>query len=137
MLSILWSQIIRTFFVAAVVFAKIDFGLAIAETPKYVPPANTLVDLKYVMCKNSKTVRTIRISQPQKDIDQCMVTYTKAGVDRVVGSGSSRIGCFEILNNIRINLEKSHWQCKDISSSISSSKTYYEPATKTDASRGN
>ena len=77
-------------------------------------------DASYVLCKNKATVRTIRV---EKEKGLCVTTYTKEGVDQIVGQGQAENTCFGILNNIKGNLEKADWKCKDISQArISSSE---------------
>jgi hypothetical protein len=67
----------------------------------------------YILCKSVGWVRTIRVDA----VDQgCQTTYTKAGVDRVVGQSKSLRSCRSFLSNIRSNLEKNKWGCRDIKS---------------------
>jgi hypothetical protein len=66
---------------------------------------------KYVICKNNKTVRTIRIEK-SNSAGTCSTTYTKAGIDRIVGSGRSVSGCIKILENVKGNLEEADWRCR-------------------------
>lgn len=68
----------------------------------------------YVMCRNNGLVRTVRIVQKPEG---CVTIYTKAGTDRVVGSGRYLISCVGVLKNIKANLEKAWWKCRDISQS--------------------
>ena len=72
------------------------------------------------MCKNSKIVRTIKV-ETLDESGLCRTTYTKAGVDKEVGNGLKRQSCMGFLNNIKGNLEKAHWNCKDVSHRITSS----------------
>lgn len=67
----------------------------------------------YWLCKNRKEVRTIRISIDEKGI--CTTYYSKAGAEKHVGSGRNHESCFSFLNSIKTNLEKSNWNCRDIS----------------------
>lgn len=69
---------------------------------------------KYVMCRNSSIVRTIRAEWFPK-VDGCTTTYTKNGVDRQIGEGKFFDSCVGFLNNVQGNLEKAGWNCKDIS----------------------
>jgi len=66
----------------------------------------------YWMCKNRKEVRTIRV---QIEAGVCSTFYSKAGDEKVVGSGKNHDSCVNFLNNIKTNLEKSNWACRDIS----------------------
>ena len=70
---------------------------------------------KYVMCKNQKVVRTLRVVKKEENGNTCETLYTKAGVDRVVGRSKTLLGCDDFLNNVKGNLEKAAWKCKDIS----------------------
>ncbi len=71
--------------------------------------------LDYVMCKNRDIVRTIRIEWSE-DQEKCLTKYTKAGVDRVVGTGVNTESCKAFLDNVKGNLEEASWRCRDISS---------------------
>ncbi len=68
----------------------------------------------YWLCKNRKEVRTIRVHIGTDGI--CTTFYSKAGSEKSVGSGKSHESCINFLNNIKTNLEKSSWSCRDISS---------------------
>jgi len=68
----------------------------------------------YVICKNNGQVRTIRVELDAQNI--CHTIYTKAGVDKAMGSGKNRESCNQWLTNIRVNLEKSNWKCRDVES---------------------
>jgi hypothetical protein len=67
----------------------------------------------YILCKNQKTVRTIRVDKDSAD-NKCVAVYTKSGVDREVGRAQNTQSCSEIVKNIKINLEKASWKCKEI-----------------------
>lgn len=68
----------------------------------------------YVMCRSQKTVRTIRVIDGS---EACTTLYTKMGVDKVVGGGKNKQSCYDVMKNIRTNLEGAAWKCKDISAS--------------------
>lgn len=90
------------------------------ETPTDAGPTPKI---SYLLCRRETQVRTVRVTQKGS---RCTATYTKAGVDEVVGNSSSQAKCYQVLNNIKINLEKGNWKCKDISESrvsLSSEKT--------------
>lgn len=102
-----------------VLFATLISVAAFAEETVAIIAADEK-DASYVLCKNKATVRTIRV---EKDKGLCKTTYTKEGVDQIVGQGQAENTCFGILNNIKGNLEKADWKCKDISQArISSSE---------------
>lgn len=77
-------------------------------------------NLPYVMCRNKKLVRTIRIENIP---DGCRTLYTKMGVDSVVGSAKNRTSCDSFLANVRKNLEGADWKCKEVSSAVVSDGT--------------
>ncbi len=116
------------FFYFVALFLSFGIGhLSQAAVPKSSDHSQKLVHLKYVMCKSHKIVRTIRVSQENENERLCTTTYTKAGVDRIVGSGQSVQTCQTILKNIQNNLEKADWRCRDISRArISSGKAYFD-----------
>lgn len=68
----------------------------------------------YYLCKNKKDVRTIRVHVEGGGI--CATLYSKQGEEKLVGSGKNQESCLNWMNNIRTNLEKSNWTCRDISS---------------------
>jgi hypothetical protein len=83
--------------------------------------ASTAKDATYLICKNKAVVRTLRVSK--KSNGGCLATYTKDGVDQVVGQSWATERCSKVIGNIRENLEKAHWKCKDISEArVSSSE---------------
>lgn len=67
----------------------------------------------YWLCKNLKEVRTIRVQVSDAGI--CSTFYSKLGSETRVGSGKNHDSCMNFMNNIRTNLEKSNWNCRDIS----------------------
>jgi hypothetical protein len=67
----------------------------------------------YWLCKNQKEVRTIRVQISNAGV--CSTYYSKQGTEKVVGSGKNHDSCMSFMNNIRTNLEKSNWACRDIS----------------------
>jgi hypothetical protein len=69
----------------------------------------------YVLCKNQKNVRTIRVTTDPNQNDVCSITYTKGGLDEVVGANRNLSACKSILQSIRANLEDSNWNCRNIS----------------------
>jgi hypothetical protein len=71
----------------------------------------------YVLCKNQKQVRSLRI-QDTADHKGCEVIYTKDGVQKLQGSGQYFEGCLKVLNNIKANLEKGWWKCRDVTKTI-------------------
>jgi len=68
----------------------------------------------YWMCKSNKDVRTIRVHVGANGV--CTTYYSKQGAEKSVGSGRNQESCANFLNNIKTNLEKSNWACRDISS---------------------
>ena len=78
-------------------------------------PVLELENKSYWLCKSSqgKEVRTIRVQVSESGI--CSTFYSKLGAEKVVGSGKNQESCLNFLNNIRTNLEKSNWSCRDIS----------------------
>lgn len=86
-----------------------------------VAPTPAPKDPTYLICKLKSSVRTLRVEK--KKGGPCITTYTKEGVDKVVGESWVSDRCSKILLNIRDNLEKGNWQCKDISEArVSSSE---------------
>lgn len=66
---------------------------------------------QYVICRNQKIVRTIRVECLGSE---CDTIYTKDGTDRVEGSNNNVFGGQKILGNIQANLEKASWKCNDV-----------------------
>jgi hypothetical protein len=84
-------------------------GLTLAAAEQIVELENKA----YWLCKNHKEVRTIRVHVNGQGV--CSTMYTKLGDEKVVGSGKNHESCLNFLNNIKTNLEKSNWNCRDIS----------------------
>lgn len=81
----------------------------------------------YWMCKSAKEVRTIRVFVGKDGY--CSTFYSKAGEEKTVGSGRNQESCHNFLNNIKTNLEKSNWACRDISATrITASADEEKPA---------
>jgi len=92
-----------------------------AVPPPPVPGEGDGKDATYLICKNKAVVRTLRVSK--KANGGCLATYTKDGVDQVVGNSWTIEKCAKVIGNIRENLEKANWKCKDISEArVSSSE---------------
>ena len=68
----------------------------------------------FVMCRNRKVVRTVRVEILEDK--SCQTQYTKNGVDRVIGSGVHKQSCMNFMNNVRKYLEEVGWACKDVQS---------------------
>ena len=68
----------------------------------------------YYLCKNKKEVRTIRVHINEQS-GLCSTVYSRDGAEKAVGSGKNQESCVGFLNNIKTNLEKSNWTCRDIS----------------------
>lgn len=64
---------------------------------------------QFVMCKNQKAVRTIRVTP---DDTGCRTTYSKGGVDEVVEDNSQIAKCRDRLKALQQSLEASRWNCK-------------------------
>jgi hypothetical protein len=65
----------------------------------------------FVLCKNQKAVRTIRIMPEGRG---CTTTYSKAGVDEVVAENRFLANCRESLKTIQEHLEASRWACRSV-----------------------
>jgi hypothetical protein len=76
----------------------------------------------FVLCKNQKSVRTIRV-MPDSDQSNCTITYGKNGVEEIVGANRSLKTCKSILQSIRYNLQSSSWNCREISSATVTSSS--------------
>ncbi len=87
------------------------------ESPAQGEPSSIDMDKgrTYLLCKYKKLVRTVRVEKNPSD--GCKTTYTKDGLDQNVGESLDLKICLKVLRNIRINLEKANWKCKDISES--------------------
>jgi hypothetical protein len=116
----------------ALIFMMIGLSsVAMANEPVAPAPSNSeaVADINtskedtpiYLICKIRTLVRTLRVQK--KPQGKCISTYTKNGVDQIVGRSTSIAQCSKVLTNIRENLEKANWKCKDISEArVSSSE---------------
>lgn len=65
-----------------------------------------------VLCRNQKTVRTLRVEMGEDQ--KCRAIYTKQGVDETIGSGQLTSSCEEYILNVRKNLEEAKWNCREV-----------------------
>lgn len=75
----------------------------------------------FVLCKNQKNVRTIKILPSDAKAESaagCAVSYAKAGTDEIVGSNKSLDACRSILKSIQYNLETSKWSCRNVQTAV-------------------
>jgi hypothetical protein len=72
----------------------------------------------FVLCKNRKDVRTIRIISEGDKQDNCTITYSKGRVEQVMGNNRSVSSCKSIMRGIQHNLEASHWSCRTVQSAM-------------------
>jgi len=87
---------------------------AILAAPFFVLADTVEVENKaYWICKFQKEVRTLRVFV--NNSGTCSTHYSKQGEEKVVGSGRNQESCQNFLNNIKTNLEKSNWACRDVS----------------------
>jgi hypothetical protein len=75
----------------------------------------------YVLCRNQKDVRTIRVEK-NKSSNIWVAYYTKLGVDKEVARAQTLDSCTKVVENIKDNLTKANWKCKDLQK-VSSSTT--------------
>ncbi|MCB0392084.1 MAG: hypothetical protein KDD58_12385 [Bdellovibrionales bacterium] len=69
---------------------------------------------EFYLCSNKKVVRSLRIELLEDS--SCQTTYSKAGIDKVIGSGMHIESCQKFLNNVKGNLEAVGWECRKIDS---------------------
>jgi len=93
----------------------ISLGVIILFSAQALSQVSISNNSTYVMCRSQKNVRTIRVANENESGGACTTFYTKLGKDKVVGTGNRHSSCYKFLNNIRENLEKANWKCKDIS----------------------
>lgn len=94
-------------------------ALALSEQPK-----------KFVICKNGKAVRTLRIEKDPSGQKNCVTTYTKNGKDEVVGEALNPNSCEDVLSRVQKTLETNAWKCK----AYQSSYIYRETAAVSESS---
>lgn len=68
--------------------------------------------IAYSICKLKASVRTVQVKVDDKGI--CKTLYSKQGDEKSIGSGRNKESCLQYLNNVKINLEKSGWKCRDV-----------------------
>lgn len=73
----------------------------------------------FVLCKNKKMVRTLRVELGSDQ--KCRAIYTKQGVDEVIGSSQQVASCVEFVSNVRKNLEEGKWSCREVKEARTSS----------------
>lgn len=87
-------------------------GLAFSVVPAFAQAA-IQNSPNYVLCRNQKNVRTIHVEKVDEE-KQCVTKYTKAGIDHEVGRAQHIQSCVKVMDNIKANLEKAQWKCKEV-----------------------
>jgi hypothetical protein len=90
-------------------------GLSLRAQAEEAPPATPKPSAEYIICRNKKAVRTVRVEKDPNSV-RCITIYTRNGVDKEVAHGLNHGSCVKIMGNIRINLEKANWSCKEVAS---------------------
>ena len=67
---------------------------------------------EFHLCTNKKITRVLRVEVFSPN--SCRTTYSKAGIDKNVGSGSYVESCIGFLKNVKTNLESAGWSCKKV-----------------------
>ena len=101
------KAIILTF--SLLLFSGVSFSQENSATSETSPSAAGKSG--YVICRNDKVVRTIRVDTSG---EKCKAIYSKDGKEDIVAKSGTAEKCFEVANQIRTNLEKSVWKCKDV-----------------------
>jgi hypothetical protein len=78
-----------------------------------------------VLCRNQNTVRIIRVEKEEGG-PHCVARYSKSGSEKEVGRALNFDNCVKIMQNIKINLEKSSWKCKEATNTTITSSTVGE-----------
>jgi hypothetical protein len=81
----------------------------------------------FVLCRNQKNVRTVNIEMDPSG-QRCIAKYSKDGVAKEVGRGLNYESCIKVMENIKVNLEKSNWKCKEITNEIITSTAPAAPS---------
>ncbi|MCB0342140.1 MAG: hypothetical protein KDD59_07840 [Bdellovibrionales bacterium] len=89
------------------------FVSAVALVPFVEAQAATENSTDFVMCRNGKTVRTLRIKVAD-DNGSCKALYSKGGKDQVVGYGRQARSCKPFIDNVQNNLENANWRCQSL-----------------------
>ncbi|MGZ3774705.1 MAG: hypothetical protein ACXVCY_10335 [Pseudobdellovibrionaceae bacterium] len=66
----------------------------------------------FILCKNNKSVRTLRVEMNNEG--KCQAVYTKQGVDEIIGVAQDKNACFEIISNVRKKIEEKKWVCREV-----------------------
>lgn len=101
-----------------IMLTQIQDAFAVDGAGKIEKSISDVQYLKYVVCKASGTLRTIRVEKRERG---CVTKYQKDGVEKNVAAAASEAVCLDVVGKIQKNLEENKWACSDISSSRTSS----------------
>src|SRR4051812_5045921 len=73
------------------------------------------VPVAQVICKNQKTVRTLRV---QSSKGKCETLYTKSGQDHIIASGINATSCKKFMMEVQGNLTKAGWKCRETKEAV-------------------
>ena len=85
---------------------------ALTSSPSLIFASTDSKATAFVLCKNQKSVRTLRIFGDKAD--NCTITYSKNGAEEVVGANRSVQTCKSILKSIEGRLEDAKWTCRNV-----------------------
>lgn len=94
------------------------FGLliAFASVGAQIPMSAEPID--YWACRSAGTVRTVSVDSVKESDFSCITTYSKNGVEQVVGRGTWMVSCQKIAENILQNLKSAQWKCSNYSGKV-------------------
>lgn len=72
--------------------------------------ARSIATENFVVCKAKGVVRTVHI---RSTADGCKTYYSKNGLEAQIGAAKNFKSCIGFLENIKSNLIKADWNCKD------------------------
>lgn len=91
------------------VFTHLQLAMAVAIAEE--KTTTGALEKSYVICKNQKIVRTLRV---EVIAGRCQAVYTKNGKDQIIGSGMNTQSCLKYAQNVRDTLIKNNWKCRDV-----------------------
>lgn len=92
-------------------YSKIAFSVEIATESA---PLKIEKYQSMIICKLNKGVRTLHVVHKE---GQCNMVYSKGIKTEVLGTGQFTASCIKVMNNVRSNLEKSGWSCREVKES--------------------
>lgn len=69
-----------------------------------------------VLCRKDKAVRTLRVEKDHRDNVGWITTYSKGGIEEIIGEGLNPASCEDVMVRVQKTIEGVGWKCREVQS---------------------